>query len=294
MTRRTLKHSFSLLHVDAVKLGRHWDFSNVLSPYSRIYFIDEGEGYVSTAGGKQMLEAGHLYLIPSFTLCNLKCSKFLSQYFIHFFEDSRDGISLFQNNRKCLKIKAAQKDISNIKRLLEMNPNRKIYRSDNPKVYEQNAYYKEYQALNSKQSDADFMETQGVLLQLISSFLNSKEFEHRNTGDIPSKVLYAINYIQINLHEKLSVADLSKKTCLQGDYFSRIFYQHTGSRPLNYIQSKRIERAQYLIATTNMSFSEIAQDTGFENLPHFFRLFKKITNLTPREYAHQNKLLSAI
>ena len=49
MARRTLKHSFTLLHVDYARLNEKWNYVNVISPYSRLYYIDEGEGYISTA-----------------------------------------------------------------------------------------------------------------------------------------------------------------------------------------------------------------------------------------------------
>jgi len=81
---------------------------------------------------------------------------------------------------------------------------------------------------------------------------------------------------------------------LQHDYFSRLFLQFTGERPLTYIHGKRIERAQYLIATTSLSFSEIAEETGFENVPYFSKIFKKVTSLTPGEYKKQNELIYSI
>ena len=294
MARRTLKHSFTLLHVDYARLNEKWNYVNVISPYSRLYYIDEGEGYISTATEEIKLEAGNIYIIPSFTLCNLKCPSFLSQYFIHFFEDSPDGISLFYNLRKGIKMEATNIDITNFKRLLHINPNRKINRSNNPKVYEQNIYYKEYVELNNKQSDTVFMESQGILLQLISRFLSSESFEEKNIHTIPAKILDAIGYIQVNLDKNLTVAQLSKRACLHEDYFSRIFYQYAGERPLAYIHTKRIERAQYLITTTNLPFSKIAEQTGFENLPHFFKIFKKLTSLTPGEYAKQNRSFGSI
>lgn len=291
MARRILKHSFSLLHVDYVKLNKRWNYSNVISPYSRLYYIDEGEGFISTAKGKIKLETGYIYIIPSFTLCNLSCARFLSQYFIHFFEDSPDGISLFYNNRTAIKQRATEIDIAVFKRLLQLNPNRKIYRSDNPKVYEQNEYYKQYQELNKEQPDAIFMETQGALLLLISKFLSTDIFNQKNISSIPSKILDCLGYIQVNLDKNITVAQLAKRANLHEDYFSRFFLKHTGERPIAYIQSKRVERAQYLITTTNTPFSKIAVDTGFDNLSYFFRIFKKITNSTPGQYAAQNQSL---
>jgi YesN/AraC family two-component response regulator len=50
---------------------------------------------------------------------------------------------------------------------------------------------------------------------------------------------------------------------------------------------KRIERAQYLITTTNLSYIEIAEETGFENVSYFSKIFKKVTSLTPGQYKQQ-------
>ncbi|MCH5717948.1 helix-turn-helix domain-containing protein [Niabella hibiscisoli] len=178
--------------------------------------------------------------------------------------------------------------IQNIKQLLSINPNRKIYRSDNPIVYEQNIYYREYQELNNRQSDAVFMQTQGILLQLLSQFLALVDFKKGSSSKIPSVILDAIRFIQINLSADIKVTYLAKRANLQADYFSRIFLKHSGERPLQYIQARRIERAQYLIVTTDLPFSKIAEVTGFQDIHYFFKVFKKQTQMTPREYALKN------
>jgi AraC-like DNA-binding protein len=291
MSRRLLKHSFSLLHVDYVKLNNKWNFSNIISPYYRLYYIDEGEGYIYNSENKILLEAGYLYIIPSFTLCNLSCENYLSQYFIQFFEDSLDGISLFTNNRKFAKIKANHTDVEKFKRILNINPGRGINRSDNPKVYEKNSYYREYQELNKLQNIANYIETQGILLQLISRFLSPETYQQKNINAIPSKILDAISYIQVNLNKNLTVAHLAERANQNKDYFSRIFHQYTGERPITFINDKRIERAQYLLTTTNKSYLDIAEETGFENLPYFSRIFKKVTGITPGLYKKQNNSL---
>jgi AraC-like DNA-binding protein len=231
-----------------------------------------------------------LYVIPSFTLVHLFCKQYVSQYFLHFFEESAEGISLFEYNRKVIRTPACETDIANFKRLLEINPGRGINRSDNPTVYEKNVYYKSYQDLNKTVSDSVYFETQGIILQLISRFLSSNLFKANSPEPIPSKVLDAIRYIQLNLHENLSVANLARRANLNEDYFSRLFFGYTGQRPLTYVHEKRIERAQYLIATSNLSYSEIGEKTGFENLSYFSKIFKKVTSLTPGQYRQQNLL----
>jgi AraC-like DNA-binding protein len=289
MNRRALGHLFSLLHLDHVKLDNKWNYANVISPYFRIYYIDEGAGIVLSAGDKCRLEPGFMYLIPSYTICHLRCDDYLSQYFLHFFEESATGISLFEHNRKVIRERARETDILNFRRLLEINRGRGINRSDNPKVYEKNAYYRDYQQLNNTVNDATYLETQGIILQFISRFLGSQHYKLNNAQPMPSKILEAISYIQLNLHDTITVCHLAKRANLHEDYFSRLFMQFTGERPLGYIHVKRIERSQYLMATTNMSYSQIAEETGFANLPYFSKIFKKVTKLTPAAYKQSNE-----
>jgi AraC-like DNA-binding protein len=289
MERNLLNYNFSLLHIDYVKLNKKWNYANVISPYYRIYYIDEGEGYIVSKQEKVKLEPGYFYLLPSFTLCNLFCKVYLSQYFLHFFEESVEGLSLFENNRRVIKVSACNTDITNMKRLLEINSGRGINRSDNPKEYEKYTYYKSYQQLNKTVSDSVFFETQGIILQLISRFLNSRTFNSNAPDPIASKILEAMRYIQVT-KENLTVSYLAERANLHQDYFSRLFLRYAGQRPLSYIHEKRIERAQYLIATTDLSYTAIAEEIGFENLSHFSKVFKKITSLTPGEYKKQNRV----
>ena len=83
---------------------------------------------------------------------------------------------------------------------------------------------------------------------------------------------------------ELSVDLLAKLNLLNPDYFSRIFKEQMGIRPLEYIQSKRIERAQLLLTTTNHSMQEVADMVGLPNISYFSRLFTRLTKKTPAAY----------
>ncbi|MVT10360.1 helix-turn-helix domain-containing protein [Chitinophaga tropicalis] len=287
MNKHVLRHNLSMLNADYVKLDTKWNYNNVISPYHRIYYIDEGEGEISSAGLTLKLEPGYLYIIPSFTLCNLCCRSYLSQYFVQFFEEASDGTSLFLNIRLINKVKATDIDVLNFKRLLVINPGRGINRSDNPRVYEKVPYYKEYQKLNSYQSLSDFLETQGILLMLLSRFVIPGKTFVGEPEAIPVKIMDTMKYILVNLHLTLSVNMLAKRVNQNPEYFSRSFERYTGIRPLTYINDKRIERAQHIMATSQVSNAEIAELTGFKSLSQFSRIFKKVTKISPRNYRQQ-------
>jgi AraC-like DNA-binding protein len=290
MRHPLLGYHFSLLHVDYVRLNSKWNYTNVISPYYRIYYIDHGEGSISTSDEKIKLQPGFLYLIPSFTLCNFSCKSSMGQYFLHFFEESLAGISLFEHSRRVMRIPASTTDIQHFKTLHNINPGRGINRSDNPAEYEKQVYYKSYQDLNKTMSESVFFETQGIILLLLSRFLVTRALSLKTTDPMPSKILAVIRYIQVHLHENLTVSHLANVVSLHQDYFSRLFLRYVGQRPLRYVHDKRIERAQYLIATTALSYNEIAEKVGFEDLSHFAKIFKKITRLTPGDYKKQNRL----
>ncbi len=275
---------FSLLNAAHVQLTDRWNHHNVISPFFRLYLIDGGAGLLSSPDQLLPLEKGFLYLIPSFTVVTQTCSSFLNQYYIHFAEETADGHSLFAYSRKLMKVKATEADRTAFTRLLEINPGRDMQSPDNPKVYETNTLLNSFREINLRLSSGNILETQGLIMILLSRFLNKEHYPPATQSLIPSRILDTINYIQTHLSANITVEELAGRTHLSTDHFSRLFYRHTGWRPLQFIHRKRIERAQFLILTTHLSFAEVAEVTGFDSLSHFTRLFKSVTGQTPGYY----------
>ena len=276
--------TFSLLNADHVRLNKSWNYHNVVSPFHRLYLIDNGTGMLSNPYQSLTLKKGFLYLIPSFTIVNQTCPSFLSQYYIHFIEETADGSSLFAYNRKLMTVKATGADLACFKRLLAINPGRDLRKSDDPKVYEKSIVLNSFRKINARLPLGSLVETQGIIQILLSRFLHTEEYRMERKSLIPSRILEAINHIQTNLSENITVEGLAGRANLSIDYFSRLFCQHTGLRPLAFLHQKRIERAQFLIMTTNYTFAEVATETGFESLSYFARIFKRVTGQTPGSY----------
>jgi AraC-like DNA-binding protein len=66
--------------------------------------------------------------------------------------------------------------------------------------------------------------------------------------------------------------------------FKREFQQTYKESPGKWIMKRRVERAANLLANTDQSVTEVAFETGFEDLSHFSRVFKNITGINPSEY----------
>jgi len=291
MDNTDFKSTFSLLNADYVQLNKNWNYKNVISPFYRIYLIDGGNGSLGDAEHAHVLEKGYLYLVPSFTLCNHHCSKYLSQFYVHVLEESADGSSLFSANRKIYKIESVPEDLIRFQKILNLNPGRDLRNTDNPREYEKQPMLAGFQKRNNLIPLCDYIETKGLILELIARFLKPGNFQLSEAKKIPSKILDSVNYILTHLKDTITVEHLSGRACYNANYFSRVFTSYTGERPLAYIQKKRIERAQYLIITTDLALSEIALETGFDSLSYFSRIFKNITGQTPTQYKKINSVV---
>jgi len=66
--------------------------------------------------------------------------------------------------------------------------------------------------------------------------------------------------------------------------FRRLFKQHTGLSPNQYLLEIRIRKAQSLLTNTALSVQRISEETGFESSFYFSRFFKQRTGLSPLNY----------
>ena len=66
--------------------------------------------------------------------------------------------------------------------------------------------------------------------------------------------------------------------------FKRRFFSATGSSPLEYIQSLRIEEGKYLLETSDLPTEQVGAEVGYEDPASFRRLFKRLTGVTPARY----------
>ncbi len=70
-------------------------------------------------------------------------------------------------------------------------------------------------------------------------------------------------------------------------YFCKLFKKSAGINFTEYVSRVRVERAKQLLLNPNLHVSEIAFEVGFQSLPHFNRMFKKILGQSPTAYRLQ-------
>ncbi len=279
----TLK--LTLLHVGYAELDNRWQFDNVVSPFSRLYLITKGDAWVFHNNQKFVLKPNHLYLVPSFTYSKYHCEKHMNQYYISFLDNIGGGMGVYDLFNFNYEIESDPIDIRLFQRVLSLNPGRQILKSD-PKTYDNKPELLSYNLQHNQVYDK-YLETQGILKQLFSRFFKLEKLATSTTSKSHRRLASVIPYIDENLSRKLSVEELAASVHLHPDYFSRLFLSIHGVRPLDFINNKRMERAQFLLVTTEMNISEIALKVGIVNFSYFTRLFKKRFNTTPAAYRKQ-------
>lgn len=93
-----------------------------------------------------------------------------------------------------------------------------------------------------------------------------------------------MNYMWENIDGDLSLCTLSDKLHLNPSYLSRRFKSLTGKNLTEAILELRVKKACELLKNTSLKISEIAPMVGYETAANFSKVFKKMMNITPREY----------
>ncbi len=97
----------------------------------------------------------------------------------------------------------------------------------------------------------------------------------------------AIEYVQDNLQNELSLDGIAGTVGLSSYYFAHGFRATTGIPPYQYVLQCRIERAKKLLVDPSLSIAEIAYEAGFGNQSHMTTVFRKTLQVTPNVYRQQ-------
>lgn len=275
------KHTFrfDIKSIDLLRFSSNRTYTNIISPYSRIYLIKSGHGCININGQEYILEPGYLYLIPSFQACTYFFSDNLEHYYVHFRIQMLSGLNAYTLFKTSYKVSALKLDYALFERLLSINPNIAIPHHD-PGIYQTRAWmlpkvsYKDISHYN---------ENRGILDQLFSRFLLSDNM-WSGSKSIRYNMRSVLEYIQANIKESIKVDDLAEIACLSKDHFTRVFKHITSYTPCEYMIRQRIEQAQFLLLSSDYSIGKIVEETGFKSPAYFSRMFKKRMQLTPLEF----------
>ncbi len=122
----------------------------------------------------------------------------------------------------------------------------------------------------------------GLIHQLLSLLLESVCKPH--APKLPEAVSGICDYLSEHYSQAISLDILSKQVSLSKFHLLRVFRQHLGMTPFEYLQNIRITKAKELLRTTDLSVGMIANAVGIDSASYFIAAFKKLEGITPHKY----------
>ena len=126
---------------------------------------------------------------------------------------------------------------------------------------------------------------------LLDSRKKDQEEENYNRGEATEQVLpkeelaiqRAIEYINKNYMQPISLSDVAKKVYFSEFYFSKLFKKKTHKSFTDYLVQVRMEKALELLKSRKYKVYEISKLVGYES-NYFVKVFRNYTGYTPSEY----------
>lgn len=91
----------------------------------------------------------------------------------------------------------------------------------------------------------------------------------------------ALHYMKANYKEKIQISDIADYVNFSKDYLSHTFKEFTGVTIVYYLNFLRCRHAKNLLSRGDISVSNAAMASGFDNISHFTRTYKKIMGYLP-------------
>ncbi len=98
----------------------------------------------------------------------------------------------------------------------------------------------------------------------------------------------ALNFIEQNFHNDISVEDIADHCGLNRSYFGKIFKESIGRTPQEFLLNYRMTKASELLKLTKLSIGDVSNAVGYDNPLHFSRAFKNCYHVSPRAWRNDN------
>lgn len=140
---------------------------------------------------------------------------------------------------------------------------------------------------NAPMSSLLELKAKELLIHIVSSGLHDELAAYFNriahSEEVNLRSIMEKNYayaLRIEEFAQLSNRSLSS--------FKRDFKQEFGTTPGAWLKERRLKRAANLLVSTDYSISDVALESGFDNIPHFSRAFKDLFGVPPSKYRGRN------
>jgi two-component system response regulator YesN len=92
-----------------------------------------------------------------------------------------------------------------------------------------------------------------------------------------------VRYVKENACKGITLEETAARFFVTKEYLSKTFKSHTGDNFSDFVMRLRMEKARELLCSLHLPTKEAGELTGFLDLAHFYKAFKRFYGVTPGE-----------
>ncbi len=128
-------------------------------------------------------------------------------------------------------------------------------------------------------------ESKEIQPTLTANFVASNRLTHKiNSPKDTERIHKVFEFIMKNYRNEMYIQEIASMLNMSPVSFSRYFKHHTRKTFSEYVTEIRISHACSMLMQDNEGISQISYSSGFENLSNFYRHFRRITGMIPKDY----------
>ena len=237
-----------------VRTDESWRSSKVCSPFTRIYYVDEGKALLRTASEDVIMEPGNVYLIPAGLVYDYEGIPSVQKLFFH--------INLFKPDGYDMMLEFGRVGILPCP-LEHMKYLKTLYESD---------------------SFANTVIIKSCICETVSEMIKKYRIGAEMRENYSPLVQNTMKYIRANLSVKLNISEIADKQFVSVSTLTKQFKEQTGRTLGAYIDDLIMYSAQRKLLRTDIPINEVSEKLGFCDQFYFSRYFKRRCGEAPLKY----------
>ena len=216
----------NIIYAGHAIVGQDWKEPKVCSPFSRIYYIVDGEGILTVNGQRIVLKKGSVWLVPAGMTFGYFCESSMEQLFFHLNVLCSDGTDLLYGVRQLYERKEQTGEIARVKGLYQSETMTDAIRLQGM-LWETLAGFLEQAKLDGE----ELKEHSPLIGQMFELAQNPGEYLERLVAGQACRMLLSEDYSIAEIAEILHFSDQF--------YFCKFFKRHMNLTPSAYRRQMR-------------------------------------------------------
>ena len=247
----------NILRALFVSLDERWTFKSMGAPYSRLYFVTEGGGFLKTEDQFVNMTAGNLYFIPSNVKFSCGC-KHLEKLFFHVSIPTLENYDLFESLGQIYSIPYPVSKVADMKKLMQ------------------------------KEDYLSVIELRFEITRVLIRLCRECSFDLISVKKHSALVSSVIDYIKGNVHVGLTVSDISREFFVSESKIRNAFKEEMGIPIGKYMDDMVFMKAMLLLSKKDITVAAASAELGFCDQFYLSRRFKERIGMTPSHFKKIN------